>query len=342
MLTLYSAPAWAQVTINPGDILVVDPNASTMGNGAVIRITTSGTQTIVSSGQNFIEPVAIAIEADGKIVVTDRNVAAVIRVDPAKASNANQTIVHAGGPFIDPFGIALEANGNILVSDTGCAGHNCTTGHNISGGGAATVYRVDPVSGTTTAVSPIMNSGTNFLDRPYGIDVEADGKIVVTDATSNVGSMTGQGGIIRINPANGVQSVVSVGMPPPMTNPPDVFGCPFGIVVDPILGSILTSVFKTSTGYGCQPGAIFRADKLSGTQSNVSPHEPWHWAIPFGMAVDVDGSIVVADEGFAQIFRVNPATGVPTSVSQGINLVNPTDVAIAGANTPPPLNGADL
>ena len=113
VMALCSASAWAQVTINPGDILVTDPGAVN-GHGAVLRIDpTSGAQTVVSQGGLFSRPTALAIEADGKIVTANRTLPGVVRVDP---QTGGQTIV-ASQPIVDPFGLALEANGSIVVSD---------------------------------------------------------------------------------------------------------------------------------------------------------------------------------------------------------------------------------
>src|SRR6267143_2998042 len=104
-VALYSAPAWAQVTINPGDILVTDAVGSG-GGGAIVRIDpTSGAQTMVSQGGSLAQPVALAIEADGEIVTANRYLPGVVRVDPRTGT---QTIVASGPPLIDPFGLALR------------------------------------------------------------------------------------------------------------------------------------------------------------------------------------------------------------------------------------------
>src|SRR5882762_7131444 len=82
LILLFASSPVSAVTINPGDILVVDPNALG-GNGGIFKIDpATGAQTIVSSGGFFQEPVGIVIEADGNIVVTDRT-GFVIRVNPA-------------------------------------------------------------------------------------------------------------------------------------------------------------------------------------------------------------------------------------------------------------------
>src|SRR5207244_12701163 len=103
ILILSSGSAWAQVTISPGDIVVSDGNAFG-GAGGVIRVDPSGGQTEVTSHGFLQEPAAIVIESAGTILVTDRVLPGVIRVDPRQPSDSNQTIVHSGPPFVDPFG----------------------------------------------------------------------------------------------------------------------------------------------------------------------------------------------------------------------------------------------
>src|SRR5437660_577525 len=305
VMALCSASAWAQVTINPGDILVTDPGAVN-GHGAVLRIDpTSGAQTVVSQGGLFSRPTALAIEADGKIVTANRTLPGVVRVDP---QTGGQTIV-ASQPIVDPFGLALEANGSIVVSDLGCRDHSCTSGLART----PAVYRINPVSGAVTTVT-----AGGYLDSPFAIPVHANGGILVTDATSSLSPLTGQGGIIRINPATGAQTVVSQGRLD--------FGCPFGIAVD-ANGMILNTVL-TFGGYGCAPAAIFRANPTVDQNTAFSPHS-MNWAGPFGLAVDSDGSVVVAEEAYQAIFRVNPNTGFPTQISRFGNFVAPTHVAIA-------------
>jgi len=72
LLTWSSVSAWAQVTINPGDILAVDGNTQG-GSGGVIRIDPrTGAQRVVSGKGFFQEHGGIAMEADGNIVVAGR------------------------------------------------------------------------------------------------------------------------------------------------------------------------------------------------------------------------------------------------------------------------------
>jgi uncharacterized repeat protein (TIGR01451 family) len=360
MLTLYSAPAWAQVTINAGDSVVVDPSAVD-GNGAVIHITPGGNQTIISSGQSFNEPVGIAIDSSdcpsgprcGTIVVTDRGISstvpAVIRVDPRVANGSNQTIIHAGAPFIDPFGITIGALGTIYITDTGCATHgtNCPTGTTD-----AKVFSVNPTTGAVTVVS----SG-QFLRNPFGIEAEAvANSLIVADAFST----TGSGGIIRINTANPAttnQTLLHAGTAG--SNPLLSDGCPFGITVHPVTGDIFTSLFHNPTGeptppapgFGCAPGAIWRASPVNGANAPFSGRSPAPgnipWLLPFGMKVDTNApnanTILVVDESYHDLYRVF-IDGSVTPVSLDGFMGAPTDVDVyTSANIPPNLSqGADL
>ena len=68
----------------------------------------TGAQTTVSSGGSFVNPLGIAVEADGDILVADADAfgghGGAIRVDPATGA---QTTVSAGGSFVSPVGIAV-------------------------------------------------------------------------------------------------------------------------------------------------------------------------------------------------------------------------------------------
>ena len=91
------------------------------------------------SGPAFGNPWAIAIEANGNLVVTDRGLEAVVRVNPVSGertivSDAN---IGSGPEFGSPWAIAIEANGNLLVTDRGLEA----------------VVRVNPLSGERTIVS---------------------------------------------------------------------------------------------------------------------------------------------------------------------------------------------
>lgn len=80
----------AAVTINPGDILVSD-----LTTNAVIQVNpVTGTQTLVSQGENLNVPWGIKITATNDIFLAEQSAAAVLRIDPTTGA---QTIVSQGG-----------------------------------------------------------------------------------------------------------------------------------------------------------------------------------------------------------------------------------------------------
>jgi hypothetical protein len=107
------------------DIIVID---STGFGGTVIRVDpVTGACTTVSAngspagGPSFANPVGVAIEADGDILVADTSAfsdsgGGVIRIDPA--TGARTTVSANSSPtgdpsFRDPQGVAVEADGDI-------------------------------------------------------------------------------------------------------------------------------------------------------------------------------------------------------------------------------------
>lgn len=67
------------------------------------------------------------------------------------------------------------------------------------------------------------------------------------------------------------------------------------------------------------------------------------------MKVDTDNTILVVDEGYRAVYRMNPLTGIPTPISgQTFSspnyFVNPTDVNVYNAATSPKtgMSTADL
>jgi len=218
-----------------GNILVIDRNAGTSlpacaavggGCGALFRVDPStGVRTVVSDfgnsaqGPTGVNPVGVAIEASGNIVVIDRDAGtagpacfglgcgALFRVN---SSTGVRTIVSdfgngaLGTTGVRPSGITIDASGNILVTDpsAGTASYSA-----CSSSGCGALFRVDPSTGVRTVVSDFGNAAQGPLGIiPQGLAIDASGNILVID--EGAGTLFA-GALFRVNPSTGLRTVVS-------------------------------------------------------------------------------------------------------------------------------------
>jgi streptogramin lyase len=223
--------ARAQVTLSPGDIIVAEELGVGPDQQGIVRVDpVTGDQEAFASGPPFVNPLGVAFERSGDLIVTDSfGGSSVLRVDRDAATIA---VLSTGLPYLDdPFGVgvAIAANGDIYVAERTVPG----------------VIRIDPVTGTQTLVS----TGDRFV-WPTGLAIEADGNLIVVDRDAE----GGDGAVIRVDPDTGVQSLVTSG----------------GFLIEPTWVAIEANgsiVLAERTGEG---GAVIRVNPDTGAQSIVS------------------------------------------------------------------------
>src|SRR3989454_3308353 len=126
----------------------------------------------------------------------------------------------------------------------------------------------------------------------------------------------GNGGIIKVDPNTGLQTVVSSA---------GNFVDPVGVTVDNHGDIIVVDI--TSSG-----GSIVRVNSTTGAQTVIS--SGGNFSQPNAVAVDRNGDLIVCDGnwfnlgGTGKIIRVNATTGAQTVISSGGNLVSPRSLAI--------------
>jgi sugar lactone lactonase YvrE len=188
----------------------------------------------------------------------------------------------------------------------------------------AVILRSEPATGSTVEISRNGPLG-NLLHEPYDLAVEADGSLVVADM--GVPNQK-DGSVIRVDPVTGRQSLVSSG---------GIFFDPAGIAVAP--GGAL---YVLDTLPGANSGAVIRVDPNTGAQTLISWNFilPRLFDLPFGIAVDHDGQIIVVNRalsgmlpvpcfiGTGRVFKVDPATGNQTDISNGGSLAYPLGLAV--------------
>ena len=309
-----AAPFAEAVTLNPGDLIVADANRFIEGApplvtpGAVIKINPqTGDQELISEGENLIPPIGIAIHPDGGIIVIDRDLPGIVRVEPVPPHA--QTVLSRGGLLPDPIGLAVnQSTGEIIVAVptlgvvgvsllgqrliSAITGISQFFGVAIEPSGSIVVadlvgravLRINPTTGAQTIVS----SGELLNMGPIGVAIDRDGSIIVGGGMfsgPNAAPPTGIPAVVRIDPETGAQQAISLG---------GSFVNPYWVAVEAD-GSIIVS----------DQEAFGPPNPISGTRQGA-------------------------------LFRVNPATGEQTLISAGGNLGDPNGVAIVPGIIPPP------
>jgi DNA-binding beta-propeller fold protein YncE len=155
-----------------GNILVVDPSVG--AGGAVFRVDArTGVRTVVTDLADGLQgaigssPAGLAIEASGAILVVDSSAGlalsgALFRVEPVSGRRtllSDFGDVGQGPTAGSPAHVAVETSGAILITDATL-------------GAAASVLRVDPVTGMRTILSDCDASAQGLaIDHPAGLTI---------------------------------------------------------------------------------------------------------------------------------------------------------------------------
>jgi streptogramin lyase len=296
-------------------LLRIDPatgNREIVSGCPALDLTTFACATpLVGSGPILLFPLRPAIEADGRLVVVDADLQAIVRIDPA---TGNREIV-SGCPAIDvitlactspligsgpalffPLGIAVETDGQLVTVDAAL--------------GAA--LRIDPVTGNRRTVSgvdfstgEIRGDGPNFLFLT-GIAIEADGSLMALDSNLEA--------LVRVDPSNGDRTIISQA---PRIGSGPIFALPIDIAVEEADGPLVVADAELK--------AVVRVDPITGvriivsgclnrTCSSVVGSGPV-FKRPRGLAVEANDRLVVVDSALDAVVRVELATGDRTTIS---------------------------
>lgn len=316
-----AAPAGA-VTLQQGDIVVVDPGDFSEPAKLIKVDPATGEATLISdnsvSGPNLFQfPQAVDATSDGTLLVTNGN-ASVLAVDPETGQQSVLSDNTISGPNLlsSPIGIKIDPTGRILVTDEG----------NDS------VVAIDRATGQQSLVTDDATSANDLLALPYDIDFQpAQNRIVVADFLSGP---NGNGQVIGVDTA-GQQTAISND---DINTGTDYFGNPKTLTVDNS-GQILSLSYSSR--------ALVRIDG-TGQQiliSNASTTPVEHFFLPFGVAVEESGRILVADTQTqgnpdGNVIAVDPTTGDQTVFSDNTisteNLFfDPEDIMVMGEIVPP-------
>jgi sugar lactone lactonase YvrE len=326
-----AGPADAQV--KPGDVLVVDPDLPPVSVAALFRVDPETGARTVAFDFGSGSPSAVAVEADGDVLVTDAaagtsGLGALYRLSPDATGELTRSVVtdFGAGPSTGrgPRAVTVETDGQILVL-------NATGGT----GNRAVLVRVDPATGARAVVSDFGSDGQGPLGvEPRGVAVEPDGRILVIDAQAGT---SGQGELVRVDARDGSRTSLSN------------FGSGANPGSNPVAVTVEASgqILVADEGHPSTTplGLLFRVDPQTGDRTLLSDFNQGGntGREPAGVALEADGRILVADKhagplNRGMLFRVDPQNGARSIVSDfgaGANQgENP--LAVAVVPQPPP------
>ena len=166
------------------------------------------------------------------------------------------------------------------------------SGNGVDGG---FIIKVDPATRKQTVIA----SGGN-LQMPYGVIVDSNGQIVVSDSCR----------LLHIDPLTGTQTVLA-------DNSSGKLGMPYGIDLD-LSGEVVAANAES----------VVRVDPATGQTTVVSSGS--NFRAPCGVAVADNGELFVADVASGQILRINSQNGNQKVVAQGGYLHSPRSIAVVG------------
>jgi sugar lactone lactonase YvrE len=187
------------------------------------------------------------------------------------------------------------------------------------------ILRADATTGALTELSRNGRQGNLFV-HPYDLAIERDGSLIVADTGEFApADPTPDGAIIRVDPRNGTQSLVSKG---------GALVDPAAVAVAPDGGLYVVENF----GVG-GTRSVIRIDPATGAQAIVS--RGGALCNPFGIAFEPGGHLIVVDFGMlalrdvdcpdrptGALLRIDPSTGQQTVLASGDLLRSPFGVAV--------------
>lgn len=276
-----------------------------LGSAQVASAAAAGTEASRAAGAR-----AVCITTD--VYVTDNsafgaNNGGVIHVksgDGARNSLSENNNPVGTPEFETPWGLTSDANGDLLVAEQAMVGAT-----------PPGVIRVDKVTGVRTLISNNTTpAGGPDFSTPSGIAVESDGSILIADLSA---FPQGNGGVIRVDPVTGARTTLSRnGSPaggPAFNGPMDIAVAENGDIY--VANTFGNNIIKVDPATGART-LVSRNNNPAGGPSFV-----WPW----GMTIAPDGDILISDSsafgGDGGIIRVDPATGVRSTLSSNTSPV---------------------
>ena len=219
------------------------------------------------------------------------------------ASNSRDGLV-ATSEFNNPHGLALDEAGNIYIADR----YNHTI-RKITQAGI-----VSTIAGTTGVKGSRDGMGTNaLLNEPWGLAVNKSGEVLIADTKNNKIRKIDIDGTVSTIAGNGdFGSEDGNSLSASFGNPTGIECDPDGNIYVADHNTHVIRVIDTDGWVRTIAGFPNESGDADGTGSNAR-----FWR-PYGLTLDFDGNILVADEWNHKIRKVTPDGIVTTLAGTGV------------------------
>ncbi len=307
-----------------GNLFIVDSfNARIreVTNGVINTVAGNGSPTFGGDGAQAIlaainNPVGVAVDGSGNILIADRNNYRIRKVTASGimgtlAGNGIQSDSGDSGPanaaqMNQPTGIAVDGSGNLYVADTANSVVRV-----ISPEGVITTFAGNGTAGFSGDTG---QAGSAQLNRPSAVAVDAGGNVYIADTFNSRIRKVLPSGIITTVAGGG--SAAGEGVPAISV----ALNSPQGVAVDPA-----GNVFVSDTA-SARIREVLAADGTISTvagngsigySGDAGPATSAQLNAPYGIAVDAGDNIFIADSGNNAVRRVSGGT-ITTIAGNGI------------------------
>jgi sugar lactone lactonase YvrE len=271
--------------------------------------TLAGTRDTWDEGlAEFNEPCGVAVDSDGNVLVPDTENHRIRRITPqgqvstlAGTGEAGHRDGNTGeAQFNNPWGVAVDKDGNVLVADT--ANHRI---RRITPQG-----QVSTLAGTGEAGHRDGNTGEARFTQPICVAVDGNGKVLVTESYNHcIRVVTPQGQVSTLTGFAGGHRDGPVGVAQ--------FNRPWGMAVDKDDNVLVADAGNNRIRVITPLGQVTTLAGSGEEGYRDGPAGEAQFNFPNGVAVDKDGSVLVADVGNYCVRVITPEERVGTLAGSG-------------------------
>ena len=273
---------------------------------------TAGYKEGAGDAAQFKGPEGLAVDHQGNVIVADKSNNVIRKITPAGVVSTlagDGTAGFADGTgkaakFSSPWKVAIDNDNNVIVADR----------DNFKIRKITPAGEVSTIAGSVAGVQDGVGSGAKF-NQPLDVAVDKLGNIYVADNTAHrIRKVTPTGAVTTL--AGGVAGAADG------TGTAAQFKNPSGLTID-LDGNVIVADRINNKIRKVTPAGVVTT--VAGT--GVAGEQDGHAAEatfnnPYGVAVDQDGNILVADLSGARLRKITPQGEVSTLAGSGVGFAD--------------------